>query len=173
MDVMAIGLGIFVAGGIIVVLARPWWQKDTTGIEVDSVAALSARYETLLMALRDLDFDYTVGKVTPADYGPMRQALLGEIAAVMAQQEEQQAAETARRIKAKAPAIGRTFRAEPPPLTGNPCSTCGQISRTGDLYCRRCGSPLKTACPKCGASVNPADHFCTACGIELAMAISG
>jgi hypothetical protein len=180
MDGMAVGLGIFVAGGIIVYLARPWWQRDDDDGWLDSApalttdtTALSDRHEALLLGLRDLDFDYAVGKVIQADYGPLRQTLLGEIAAVMTQRDEQQAAMATDQIEAEVPAVRQKIRTEQPLSTGGSCLTCGQISRTGDLYCRRCGTGLKTACPDCGEIVSPTDRFCIGCGIELAMAISG
>ena len=180
MDGMALSLGILVAGGIVFYLSRPWWQRDDDDGWLNPapawesrLTALSDRHEALLMSLRDLDFDYAVGKVTQADYGPLRQALLGEIAAVMTHRAEQQAAIAVDQIEAEVPAVHQKIQTEQPLSTGDPCLTCGQISRAGDLYCRRCGTGLKTACPDCGEIVSPTDRFCIGCGIELAIALSG
>ncbi len=175
MDWMAISLGVLVASALIVYITRPWWPGRSLSQPDPAGPTLANRREALLAALRDLDFDYTVGKVTAEDYGPLRQALLSEVAKVMSQLDEQQAAAEAS-LEAEVLAVHRQLRVERsayPAQSGRPCLTCGRVSNAGDLYCRGCGARLNGACPECGKAVQPTDHFCTSCGIELALALSG
>jgi len=181
MDGMAMGLGILVAGALVGYLSRPWWpgrsdfQPDPEPVSNGGGQELATRRESLLAALRDLDFDYTLHKVTAEDYRPLRQALLGEVAAIMTELDEQQTAAEAN-IEAEVSAARQKLqagRSHQLGRTGPPCLTCGQVSEAGDLYCRSCGTKLQAACPQCGELAQSADRFCTGCGIELALALSG
>ena len=161
MDWIAISLGVLVASALIAYITWPWRmqrgdpQPAARSVSDASTKALSSRREALLTALRDLDFDYTVGKVTQEDYGPMRQALLAEVAAIMTQLDEAQAAAQdglEARLEAEVLAVRQKLaagKAPRSPLDSRPCSSCGRTPRIGDLYCRDCGTQLNLICPEC------------------------
>jgi hypothetical protein len=46
--------------------------KRTTGSDLSPLAELSAQREAILVALRDLDFDYSTGKLVEDDYRQQR-----------------------------------------------------------------------------------------------------
>ncbi len=178
MDGVAIGLGLLVAGAVGAFVAWPWWARrrafqPETGSRVRSRdEALGERHEAVLTALRDLDFDHTVGKVAEEDYGPLRHALLAEAADIVTRLDEEQAAAQAgieARIEAEVLAIRQELNAEP---SSNTCPSCGRPARPGDVYCASCGAQLNATCSTCGRGVRPADLFCTGCGAELALAVS-
>jgi hypothetical protein len=134
--------------------------------------ALAERREGIILALRDLDFDHSLGKVAEEDYAPLRQALLAEAAGVMAQQDEGQAGADAgldERIEAEVLAARQSLRAGQGEKS---CPTCGRRSRPGDAFCATCGARLAASCAVCGRPARSADLFCAACGAELALAPS-
>ncbi len=148
MNGIALGLGLLLVGAVIANLAWPWWaqpSKDNQGETVDD------RYEAVLTALRDLDFDDALGKVTKEDYGPLRQDLLLQAAKFMAQLDEQAGA-------------------DPEAQLLDPCRACGRIALSDDQFCAGCGtelSPAHSECPQCGQMVNPGELYCRECGAEL------
>lgn len=192
MDGVAIGLGLLLAGAVMVFVARPWWaqrgdlehglaSRDGSVEDVHG-EMLADRREAVLTALRDLDFDHAVGKVAKEDYEPLRQALLAEAAGVVAQLDDEWArveADLDARIEAQVLAMRQTLRAErsrrvsaASPANNPVCPICGQTSRPGDLYCAGCGTRLNAECPQCGRVVRPTDLFCAGCGTKLALAVS-
>jgi ribosomal protein L32 len=184
MDGVAIGLGLLVAGAVVVFVVWPWWTRrgapqPESGDRVRSGGeTLAERHEAVLTALRDLDFDHAVGKVAEEDYEPLRQALLVGAGDVIAQLDEEQAkaeADLDARIEAEVLAIRQTRRAEEDataPASYNACPACGRVDRPGDVYCADCGAQLNASCSVCGRTAGPTDLFCVACGTELAVAIS-
>lgn len=148
MNGIAIGLGLLGVVATIVFLAWPWWgqpSKDNQGETVDD------RYEAVLTALRDLDFDHALGKVTKEDYGPLRQDLLLQAAGIMAQLDEQTGADLELQIL-------------------DPCRACGRIALSDDQFCAGCGielSPAHSECPQCRRMASPGDLYCRKCGAEL------
>lgn len=185
MDMIAISLGVVVAGAVGAYLTRPWWtpQHDSelgraSASLDDPDRTLNERHEQILSALRDLDFDHEVGKLTAEDYGLLRQSLLAEAVAVLTQLDESRAGEADldEKVEARILAVRRTLWTDQRPqadLPGTACFTCGRPIRPGDLYCGGCGAHLASACPSCGNSVQPSDSYCAGCGVELALALSG
>ena len=116
------------------------------------------RYEAVLTALRDLDFDRTMGKLAAEDYTPLRQALLTEAAGIMTQWDEQAHAGSETR------ALAGEERA---------CPACGRSIHPEDLFCAGCGLDLsvaQTECRHCARRAELWDLFCRNCGAELAAA---
>jgi len=184
MNEAAIGLGLLVAGAVVVFVAWPWWTRRK-GLESEFGArtrpqgeTLAERYEAALTALRDLDFDRTIGKVTEEDYGPLRQTLLAESAAIMTQLDDERAATEAdleALIEAEVLVARQTLGAESrggEPANDGVCPACGRAFRPGDRYCAGCGAQLNALCSECGRAVHPDDRFCTSCGAELALTVS-
>ena len=186
MDGFAVVLGLLIAGAVIAFLTWPWWMQRA-GLQPDHSLetplawdaqdeALDARYEAVLTALRDLDFDHAVGKVAEEDYAPLRQALLVKAAGVMTQLDERDAAEAdvEARLEAEILALRQTRHAARDqdalvlsPVSDGACPICKRASRPGDLYCAGCGTKLSLACSECGRPLDPTDRFCAGCGTEL------
>lgn len=157
MNEMAMGLGLFVAGVVVVFLAWPWWARRTVTHAHATLegGSLAERREAILTTLRDLDFDRTVGKVADEDYWPLRRSLLVEAAGVMTEWDEQAHS-------------GSEMRA----LAGDErsCPACERFNRPGGLFCANCGLDLSAAqaeCCRCGRMAERGDLFCRDCGTEM------
>lgn len=107
-----------------------------------------------LTALRDLDFDFQVGKVSEDDYTSLRARLVAEAARTL-QDDKNDKIETliqARKTsKAKAPA----------------CAHCGETLEAGIRFCPRCGTAVEASCPSCGKNIKAGDLFCSSCGTQF------
>ncbi|UCC61979.1 MAG: zinc ribbon domain-containing protein [Anaerolineae bacterium] len=167
MDGLAVGLGLLIAGAVIAFLAWPWRRQGGAKLPTQDVhgETLNDRYEAMLTALRDLDFDHAVGKVAEDDYASLRGPLLVQAADLMAQLDTQNTAEADldARLDGEILALRLARHAEEDRV----CPVCGRIPSPGDLFCAICGTRLKAECPDCGRSIDPTDRFCAACGAEL------
>ncbi|MCW5881621.1 MAG: zinc ribbon domain-containing protein [Anaerolineae bacterium] len=148
-------LFIIVAGVSLVGLTVLWILRPLLGgAEVDrerspeanAVADLAAQHEVALKSLRDLDNDYTAGKLDDADYQAQRALLLSEGVAILQRLDELKAgwaasdptldteietAVAARRVVTPSDTI-------PPPT----CPTCGAQVRVAARFCDQCGATL-------------------------------
>jgi NADH pyrophosphatase NudC (nudix superfamily) len=109
-----------------------------------------------LTALRDLDFDFQVGKVSEDDYTSLRARLVAEAAQYLQddKNDDIEALIQARKAsKAKAAA----------------CAHCGETLEAGIRFCPRCGTAVEDSCPSCGKNLNAGDVFCSSCGTQLAI----
>jgi len=127
----------------------------------------AASHKDVLAALRDLDFDFQIGKVTQEDYEPLRAQLIVKAAEFLQTKklEDEKIDEMIRtRLQAAKPA--------------QKCGKCGGEIRPQDQFCPICGTVEKNqtasyepappiACPGCGKSVKESDMFCTGCGTRL------
>ena len=120
-------------------------QKDLPEAEAPSPARhLEERKATIYENLRDLQFEYRVGKLSDADYTRTKQDLQRELAAVLAEIERMLGAKTAV-AAASAPA--------PPPKPGPKregavCPHCGAGFPGSMKFCGECGKPMAVEAAK-------------------------
>ena len=97
-----------------------------------------------LAALKELDFDRAMGKLSDADYASLRAAYTAEaLIAARAQARHGGAAAT--------------------------CTRCGPRAESDAIYCSECGGALGTAaCPACGTTLRADGRFCDRCGTAAA-----
>jgi hypothetical protein len=101
---------------------------------------LDERKAAIYENLRDLQFEYRVGKLSEEDYQATKRDLQKELAAVLAEVD---------RLKAKlAGGNGFVSQKTPEPLaapkpSGFVCPSCGAKFETDLKFCGECGKPMK------------------------------
>ena len=128
--VIAIVVLVFVLG------VRP---KDLPEPEpVSPFVHLDERKAAIYENLRDLQFEYRLGKLSDNDYQLTKKDLQKELAAVLAEVDKVKLALQSGRppaAKAKAPA--------PPPSDNHTCPHCSATFEQELKFCGECGKPMK------------------------------
>ncbi len=123
-----------------ILVVRP---KDLPPPEPDDpFAHLDERKTAIYENLRDLQFEYRVGKLSDIDYQKTKKDLQTELATVMAEVDRVRAGLTSPTpAKLKAPAT------EPVKVksTGLVCPWCGAKFEKELKFCGECGKPMKAA----------------------------
>lgn len=77
MELPSILLGLALFAGVAFLVAQPLLQDRAFATPtVTEADQLAAQRDMVLTALRDLDFDFSTGKITAEDYHPQRAALV-------------------------------------------------------------------------------------------------
>lgn len=113
---------------------------------------LSAR-EAAYSAIKDLESDHAMGKLSAADYLSLRGKYEGKALAILQQLDAAQASLQADRREA---------------APDGACPHCGAASVPGAKFCRACGGPLASVCASCGAPTTADAKFCRRCGSPVA-----
>ncbi len=117
-------------------------------------------------AIKDLEFDHTMGKLSDSDYKGMRAkyetkavAILQELDGLKkAQPRRGTSAETTESIEQEVQKLRR----------GAKCPQCGAPYAADDVFCAKCGTALRgIRCPRCGTRAAVGDRFCARCGVVL------
>jgi rRNA maturation endonuclease Nob1 len=118
-------------------------QKDLPPPETeDPFAHLDERKAAIYENLRDLQFEYRVGKLSETDYQKTKQDLQKELAGVLAEVDRVSAA-----LAGQAPMAFKPLPPEPakPKPTGLVCPSCGAKFEKQLKFCGECGKPMKAA----------------------------
>ena len=143
---MIIAVAVVLALGAFIFTHIVRIQDVPEPIPVSPIQHLEDRKQAIYGNLRDLQFEYRVGKLSDEDYQQTKQALQRELAGVLAETEEM--------VKK----LGLTpNRLSPKPATAPlPPSAAAEARHTGSL------------CPHCGASFPQALKYCGECGKAIA-----
>lgn len=159
---MSIG-GMFIGLMLLVMtipfILNPFLQKKTP-----RVSALARKlnkvpdlYADALAALRDLDFDHRIGKLTDQDYETLRADLLARAAQEL-EMKKQQELELDASLESKIQARKKEK------LANRSCKQCGIRLTATDVFCSACGATSKQVCQNCGHEIESRDLFCVGCG---------
>jgi hypothetical protein len=131
--IIALACLIAIAVLAFVLTVRP---QDLADVEPPSpFRHLDERKASIYENLRDLQFEYRVGKLSDADYQHTKQGLQKELAAVMAEVDKLKS-----QLNGSAP--------QPPPkpqLDSRTCPSCGAKFEKELKFCGECGKPMKVA----------------------------
>ena len=152
------------------------------------------RYQAALTAIKDLMFDYEMGKVAPEDYEPLLAKSKLEAARIRQQidrfcDEIEPEIDPALNVEIEAlvtqlknDKVNQTLRGEVDaeietlkhmPQNSAACPNCGKPFPVGDAFCSGCGQSLAgvisptATCRECGAPIQPDDVFCAQCGVAV------
>jgi hypothetical protein len=123
-------IGIILAIITAVFIGYPLFQKRQQKISFalnHRDQELEARKNEIYAAIRDIDFDYKMGKLSQEDYEALRHQYKSEAIGLMKQIDAAQPGKTPRRAKETAAAF---------------CHHCGQPASAADRFCSACGGKL-------------------------------
>jgi len=149
MDISSILLSAALALLAAMFIARPLIERSSLGERRPTGAeTLAADHETVIAALRELDFDHATGKIADEDYTAQRAALIAQGVGLLKQLDE---------IAKQFPAQALDDELEAAIHTAREKNSTGlSVSR-----------PNKLLCPQCGQPHPPDDRFCSKCGAAL------
>lgn len=106
---------------------------------------LDERKAAIYENLRDLQFEYRLGKLSDEDYQSTKKDLQKELAVVLAEVDKLRAQLS---VNGAAPPVARTapkIEAKPaePVKAGYVCPSCGSSFETNLKFCGECGKPMK------------------------------
>ena len=170
MEIVTLALAAIMAGGVLVFVLQPVWQaiqptetEEDAAAPVDRLEELYARRDAIYQSIKEIEFDYKVGKLTEEDYQYFSAQLKREAAEVLRQIDELQAQQASirevleKRIQELREQLGTTVAGTPP--TPAPAVASAGTGATGDTYPR--------FCTQCGAPLRGGDRFCSQCGAPV------
>jgi hypothetical protein len=155
---------------VVLFISRPFLNRRTAASVVKAEraedhrrSALLAERDRLLTAVKELDFDYALGKIPEEDYPYQRKALLHNGAEVMKQLDEMSLHDETR-VFDRAETAGQ-------PASGRQAVEASEpLDELEELILQRRRSREEKAsgfCPRCGKPLRTSDKFCAHCGAEV------
>ncbi len=149
--------------GIIAFIAYPLFTvaPDEIDEEPNALDGLAAQRDSAYDSIRDLDFDFQLGKLSPSDHAALRDKYTSRAATALQQIDalggngadahiEEEVARL-RAVKHAAPSADDALEREVARLrahkgapAGLRCANCGTPYRVGETFCAKCGNKLTT-----------------------------
>jgi hypothetical protein len=136
---MTIALAVALTVGVLVFVLFVRSKDVPEPVPVSPLQHLEDRKAAIYDNLRDLQFEYRVGKLSDGDYQQMKLSLQKELAGVLAEME------------ATAKTLGLVTKQAAPAMRGKTANT-----------------PARKTCPHCGAVFTKPMKFCGECGKAMA-----
>ena len=118
-------------------------SKDLPESEPESpFQHLDDRKAAIYENLRDLQFEYRLGKLSDADYQSTKRDLQKELAGVLAEVDR---LKLQLGMNGSVPPAAPALAPKPPKLTGTVCPACGAKFEKELKFCGECGASMKVA----------------------------
>jgi hypothetical protein len=178
---ITVAITLVIAAGALYYVVAPLLKPGPARplVDDDRLTELVARKDATLVAIKDLEFDYKVGKLDQTDYERFDKQLRHQAIVLMQQIEQLAPASTALDVTLEEEIARRRRVAKPVPVAAAaaPASSTAQleVSLEAEIAAKRKTTPaVVTAGVAASASGTPtsanggAPRFCTNCGATLA-----
>lgn len=161
--------------GAIAIVAYPFFKQSNEHDAAFSDASdpvlegLVGQRDAMYSAIKDLENDHALDKLSDADYRSLRAKYEAKAVAILQELDNVVGSNprAARDDDAVEREIARLRRAA---ATNGAlkCSKCGTPHAAEDVFCAKCGASLRGArCPSCGKRAAVGDKFCSKCGAPI------
>lgn len=128
MGAILIGVGVFVAQPLLAARSGEIFDDE---FRESPLQHLLARKDSIYTAIKDVEFDYSTGKLSEEDYRSLREKFSAEAAEVLQEIDETASGAKSAKKQGKGKKSARTA-----------CGACGFRAKPGDKFCKSCGTPL-------------------------------
>ncbi len=167
LEILIIAFGILVAAGLFVFILQPIWEgaaiigEEEIPLPVDDLDELYAKRDAIYEAIKELELDYQVGKLSEEDYKRFSARLKREAAEILRRIDEfpKRQAQIRARLEARIQALKQGLSGAPAPVAVSPASPVPSVASShveAPKFCTQCGAPLR-----------PTDRFCSQCGAPV------
>jgi hypothetical protein len=168
MDTLTLLITLILVGGVFTLVLYPLWSPSRLNTRIDrpgqSFAENEARYQAALAAIRDLMFDYEMGKIAAEDYPPLLQK--AKLRAAQLRQQLNQSGGAANLT----PETDANIEAAVAALKSNQVQTDSTLQP--QVEAEIIALKQKNICTQCGYTAQPSDAFCAKCGFVLDKSIA-
>ncbi len=168
--VVTIGIALMIVAAVAIV-AWPFFNPaadpgSLPGGSNPVLENLVTQRDATYAAIKDLEFDHTIGKLSDSDYKGLRAKYETKAVAIL---QELDGLKKAQPRRARSADSADAIEQEVQRLRGGAqCPHCGAAHTANDVFCAKCGTALRgIRCPKCGTRAAIGDMFCARCGTVL------
>ncbi len=143
---MALGIALFIAAGMAIVVAGPLLTAEGAGdaalpIDVTPVADLKRRRLVVYENIQDLEFEFKAGKIAADDYQALKEEYRMEAARLMVESQEAETL-TPEEVLIEREVAERRTRRKAAPVEEYVCAACGFENPLPVKFCGECGARI-------------------------------
>ncbi len=154
---------------------KPSWTNSSSTVSY-SLRELQRKKENIYLAIKELDFDYKMGKLSEGDYQQLRQQLKADATLILQQIDELEKNQYGESLEDQIEKEILAFRKKKKARSQIPasevtlevkCPNCHRLLAAQDKFCSECGTRVQFNCQNCGQTYMTTYKFCPNCGNKL------
>jgi len=154
--------------------------EDSASPDQHPLRELLHKKEITYLALKDLEFDYKMGKLSEGDYHQLREQLKRDAIVILQQIDEMEVGQRGESLEDQIEREILAFRKKkkaglqthPEEATpGVQCPHCHKRLSARDKFCSECGTRVQFSCESCGQVYPTVHKFCPNCGNKLVFSL--
>ena len=167
----------FMIIGAVAIVAYPLFKQSNeldaafVGANDPVLEGLVSQRDAMYSAIKDLESDHALGKLSDADYKSLRAKYEAKAVAILQELDHAVGSKPGTPRVRDDDAVEREIARLRRGAAANgalKCFKCGTPHATEDVFCAKCGASLRGArCPSCGKRAAVGDKFCAKCGKTL------
>jgi hypothetical protein len=172
---ITIAIALVIIGSIALV-AYPLFKRSDeldvafVGLTDPVLENLVTQRDATYSAIKDLENDHAMGKLSDGDYRSLRAKYETKAVAILQELDMLNGAKASGKATPSDESIenevARLRRASANASTN--CPKCGTPHLADDVFCAKCGASLRgVRCPSCGKRAALGDKFCSKCGATI------
>ncbi len=161
--------------GSIAIVAYPLFKRSEE-LDIALVGLTDPVWESLVnqrdgtyAAIKDLENDHAMGKLSDADYRTLRAKYETKAVAILQELDNLNGSKPNGYLYIDDAIEREVVRLRRGGGSGSlTCPKCGMPHTAGDVFCAKCGASLRgVRCPSCGKRTALGDKFCSKCGATI------
>lgn len=147
-----------------------------TSVDEPHLRELLRKKENIYLAIKELEFDYKMGKLSEGDYQQLKERLKRDATLILQHIDEIEVSQYGESLDDQIEKEILAFRKkkkikvpvsslEAPSETK--CPNCYKLLNLYDKFCSECGTRVQLNCESCGQTYAVVHKFCPSCGNKL------
>jgi hypothetical protein len=171
MEILTLIVSVALAGGALLLIVAPLRRQSSAALPTSASgqthAELEVRYQAALVSIKDLMFDFEMGKMSRQDYDNLLAKSKLEAAKIRKELDRlESGSHISATLDAEIEALVAQTRGKLQRVNGNAALLQDVDNRIQRLKAAGCNGHV-TTCPTCNARVKFSDAYCASCGHTL------
>lgn len=169
---LAVAVVLYVGYPLVFKRENPNFVNNPASPDRYHLRELLGKKEKAYLAIKEVEFDYKMGKLSEGDYQQLRDQLKRDATVILQQIDKIEIHQYGESLEDQIEREILAFRKKKKEATSEiKCPSCHKLLNPHNKFCSECGTRIQLSCDGCGQTYAVIHKFCPNCGNKLASSV--